>query len=300
MASVALHKEQLEALHKVELDLATADTDVAGSSGADVAGSSGVSSQSTEWDSESAVRRALVIRHGETDFNADGRIQGVLESQLTDAGRSQARVVGAWLAATDDIVDRVVVSPKERTMQTLDEIEAECAKVGVALPAREPRFDLREIELTPWQGMKKPEIKAQDNAAWEAWKNTPCEFVFATGHAPLQDLYARAGAEWDNLHATPPGTTTLVVAHGAFNRVFLAQALGLPIEAFQDDAFDFCNCECVELEWSEGERSFRWRRRHPTLTPWTTVDEEQARFAALQERPIVSSQYDDPGSSKGA
>merc|ERR1719201_454712 len=46
--------------------------------------------------------RALLVRHGETDFNAEGKIQGTLESVLTEAGRSQAQGLGAWLAATED------------------------------------------------------------------------------------------------------------------------------------------------------------------------------------------------------
>jgi broad specificity phosphatase PhoE len=148
----------------------------------------------------------------------------------------------------------------------------------------------------------KPEIRERDAAAWEAWKVSPCEFAFPNGHAPLQDLYARAGTEWAHLRdSSAPGTTTLVVAHGAFNRVFLAQALGLPIEAFMDDSFDFVNCECVEFEWSDTERSFRWRRRHPVPSAWRTLDEEQRRFAALQEGgPIASKQYAEPGSSKGS
>ena len=58
-----------------------------------------------------------------------------------------------------------------------------------------------------------------------------------------------------------PGTTTLVVAHGAFNRVFLAQALNLPIAAFLDDHFDCVNGECLEMEWSSRQRSAQNAKR---------------------------------------
>jgi len=292
---------------KEEIDVATVETDTAGLS-------SGVSEVSTLSDCEGevgdylqflrpAVRRAFLVRHGETDFNADGRIQGTLESQLTEKGRSQARETGAWLAtaAKQHGFDRVLVSPKDRTMQTLDEIEGELNKAGHVLPPREQRFDLREIELTPWEGMRRVEIKEADAAAWEEWKKRPCEFEFATGHAPLQDLYERAGSEWEYLHdTTSAGTSTLVVAHGAFNRVFLAQALNLPIAAFLDDHFDCCNGECLEMEWSDADRTFRWRRRFPKLSAWETWDEGQARFASHMENPIASKQYEEPGSSKGS
>jgi probable phosphoglycerate mutase len=245
--------------------------------------------------------RALLVRHGETDFNSQGRIQGTLESVLTDEGREQAGELGAWLAATKDgrSVDRVIVSPKVRTVETLAEIEAAFTAAAHPLPAREARFDLREIELTDWQGMRRQEIQKEDAAAWDVWKKEPMNFVFPkSGFAPLQDLWTRAGSEWEHLRDCTDGSTTLVVAHGAFNRCFVAQALGLPIESFLDDHFDFCNCECVEMEWSN-TGDLRWRRRNPRLTEWITLDEERLRFAG-HGGVIKSKQYEEPGSSKGA
>jgi len=95
-------------------------------------------------------RRLLLVRHGETDFNRAGRIQGTLESQLTDTGRSQAKVLGEYLAEFHaGSIDRVLCSPKARTRATLDEIEAAIDAAGMPrLPEREVRVDLRELELT--------------------------------------------------------------------------------------------------------------------------------------------------------
>ena len=118
---------------------------------------------------QQAPRRVLLVRHGETNFNAAGRIQGTLESQLTEAGHSQARRVGEWLAASQIPIDHVVVSPKARTLATLDEIEAAFATAGAGpLPKRLVRFDLREIELTSWEGQYRKDIQREDAAAWNA------------------------------------------------------------------------------------------------------------------------------------
>jgi broad specificity phosphatase PhoE len=234
-------------------------------------------------------RRVLFVRHGETDFNLAGKIQGTLESQLTEKGHAQARAVGAYLAAEyAGAIDRVLVSPKARTLATLDDIEAAFAAAGAALPERLVRRDLREIELTGWEGQCKKDIQRDDAAAWKAWKAAPADFVFPdSGFAPVPDLWDRVASEWQYLlDSTPPGTTTLVVAHGAFNRTFLAQICGLPISEYidsDDGRFGFTNCGCAEIEWTEAAEArdetfaeLRWRRQYPQAGAWSTQEEELA------------------------
>jgi len=239
---------------------------------------------------EEQSRRVLLVRHGETNFNAAGRIQGTLESQLTESGRAQAHELGRFLAASHGgSVDRVLCSPKARTLATLDEIEAAFADVGARLPERVVRYDLRELELTSWEGLYRKDIERDEPEAYRAWKTMPADFSFPTGHAPLPRLWERTASEWAHLRdTTPPGTTTLVVAHGAFNRAFLANIFGLPMSTFVDSdrgtRFGFVNCECVELEWSESSTgpTVRWRRRHPRLSEWATQDDERAAGAECE------------------
>jgi broad specificity phosphatase PhoE len=241
-------------------------------------------------------RRVIFVRHGETDFNLAGKIQGTLESQLTEKGHEQARRVGAFLASEyAGSIDRVLCSPKARTMATLDDIEAAFAAAGVALPERLVRRDLREIELTGWEGQCKKDIQREDAAAWKAWKEAPADFVFPSGFAPVPDLWERVSSEWQYLlDSTPPGTTTLVVAHGAFNRTFLALACGLPISEYidsDDGRFGFSNCGCAEVEWTQATldaaaeaaaeaEGLRWRRAYPQPGHWSSREEELA-LAAL-------------------
>ena len=136
--------------------------------------------------------RLLLVRHGETNYNADGRIQGRLESILTDKGHQQARDLGKWLAAAEQHVDRVFVSPRRRTRQTLAEIE----EYASSLPPAEVHAGLREIELTMWEGQNRKDLRGADGRSdadrWAYWKADPDRFVFEEdGHSPLGDLKDR-------------------------------------------------------------------------------------------------------------
>lgn len=230
--------------------------------------------------------RILLVRHGETNFNAAGRLQGRLESELTDKGHAQAKKLGAWMAEHISI-DRTYVSPRKRTRQTLGNVNvAFHAKSSEVLPVAEVRAGLREIELTVWEGQLKEDLKNRDDVErWAQWKATPSAFIFEEdGHAPLMDLFRRASEEWTFLReSTPPGSTSLVVAHGAFNRAFMLAALGLPLDdhGFQDDRFSFENCALVELQWPPGaSHATAWRKRYPAQSEWITREQELERRAA--------------------
>ena len=174
-------------------------------------------------------------------------------------------------------------SPKKRTRQTLAGIES---AQTLALPAAEVRPGLREIELTVWEGKLKSDLLEND-PRWEVWNAKPASFVFAEdGHAPLGDLKRRAAEEWAALvAATPAGSTSLVVAHGAFNRVLLLTALGLPVDdfGFKDGHFAFENCALVELRWEPGDtHAAAWRKRYPTESEWRSREVEATRRAEVE------------------
>ena len=223
--------------------------------------------------------RLLLVRHGQTNFNAEGRLQGRLESELTDVGHQQAQALGKWIANHEAHIRQSFVSVRYRTHQTLANIEA----YATNLPTAEVRPGLREIELTAWEGQLKSDVSHSDGERWAQWKAHPDGFVFSEdGHSPLGDLQTRASGEWTALlQATPPGTTSLVVAHGAFNRAFLLTALGLPVDdyGFRDVAkrFDLANCAVVELIWAAGAaHASAWRLRYPSETAWSSREEELA------------------------
>jgi probable phosphoglycerate mutase len=106
----------------------------------------------------------IIARHGRTEANAAGRLQGRLDLPLDDVGRAQAAAMAATLATTSGGVGRIVTSPLVRTRQTAEAIaEATGASVEV---------DERWIELDygGYDGLSLGEVPA---SVWSAWRNDP-------------------------------------------------------------------------------------------------------------------------------
>ena len=104
-----------------------------------------------DWGSASG-HRFLFLRHGKTNYNAEGRIQGSTDfSRLTEEGEAQASSVGRILS--DIHIDSVFVSPLTRARMTL-----ELAAAGSGRNLSDSAMvldDLREVDLHEWEGMLK-------------------------------------------------------------------------------------------------------------------------------------------------
>lgn len=88
-----------------------------------------------------------LMRHGQTEFNVAGRVQGRCDSPLTSRGREQARIAASWLAEQGLVFDRMCASPLGRTRATLDVVRRELA---LRAPACEPASSaLPPIEFLP-------------------------------------------------------------------------------------------------------------------------------------------------------
>ena len=98
------------------------------------------------------VRRLLLVRHGQTDFNAGSRMQGQLDTELSDLGRAQAAAAAEVLSKHHPLV--IVSSDLRRAYDTA---VALAERTGV--PVR-PDTRLRETHLGDWQGMTHTEVDA--------------------------------------------------------------------------------------------------------------------------------------------
>ena len=217
------------------------------------------------------AQRFLIARHGETNFNAEGRIQGTLDtSVLTARGVRQAEELGCYIADEELArISKVWVSPMTRARQTLACIEAACG----TLPAAVVRDDLREIELHTWEGKLKSEVM---DTGWARWKADPASFIMDDGARPLPDLWERAVGNWVALRREAP-PCSLVVSHGALGRCMVAAALGGTMDTFRDPRFQFDNCELVEVAWAPGAPAAAcWRRLHRTRSSWEAAEDALA------------------------
>lgn len=164
-----------------------------------------------------------LIRHGETDFNAEKRLQGRRDIALNETGRQQAAASGLCLhsvlhaPATLDYI----ASPLSRARETMEII-----RTRLGLPVQHYRTDerLAEIAFGEWEGLSWNEIERAQPALYEARVADPVNFVPAGGeNYPM--VFERLGA----LLATVQRDTVLV-AHAGILRSCLALLAGIELQ----------------------------------------------------------------------
>lgn len=172
------------------------------------------------------TRTWYLVRHGETEWNAGGRMQGQLDSRLTARGRAQASGTG-WLLGRLG-VDAVFASPLGRVRETLAIV---AAHVDVA-----PVFDdrLREWTGGAWDGELYADLPRRWPEEWAAW-TADRYHQRAPGGESFVDLAIRARAFVETANAVA-ARRVAVVAHGWINRTLAQALLGLtPTETMAID-----------------------------------------------------------------
>lgn len=183
--------------------------------------------------------RLLLIRHGETVWNAERRFTTRSDVELSQAGIDQARAAARALAGT--AIDRVYCSPLVRARKTAELV------VAGRRPAPPITVDerLTEIDSGPFEGLTTDEIEAGPLAApFRAW-HTDVDPVYPDGAEPFEAALARAGSFLDE-HREEPGTT-LVASHGSLVRLIVASyLLGAPPAAHRRLWLDNCRLAVIE------------------------------------------------------
>jgi phosphoserine phosphatase len=165
----------------------------------------------------------LLVRHGETPWNREGRYQGRTDVPLSSEGESQVAALGARLVDVEIAI--AIASPLSRARRTA---EAILASRSVPL---EIDPGLLEISHGAWEGSLAAEIERTDAALIDAWRRRPDRDLPAgPGAETLGDVEARAWPVLDRACSRLRGEeTALIVAHDAVNRALLCRVLGLPL-----------------------------------------------------------------------
>ncbi len=202
----------------------------------------------------------LLTRHGLTD-PPNVMLGGQLDVPLTPEGRRQAEALARRLEGVR--VDRIVASPMLRALET-----AQIVATGRPIEVDER---LRELDYGRWEGLTYPEIDARDPDLRQRWENDPASHASPGGESGndvgerargfLESLLREANAMGGEGEPARQGTDgvrrslrdpagggtghepapdepetelrILVVAHGTFNRVLLAVALGVPVRDYR-------------------------------------------------------------------
>jgi broad specificity phosphatase PhoE len=183
--------------------------------------------------------RLFAVRHGITDWNALGRIQGHSQSELTDTGRKQAEAISDRLAG--ERIDAIYSSDLNRAMDTARAIARPHA-LAVHADAR-----LREAAYGDWEGRTMDELRLLYPETVTQWMTEPVA-VAPTGGESLEQVAARVGSLLDEFRARPTEEQIVVVGHGGSIRALLCLALNLPQGYSRRVRVDTASLSVVELK----------------------------------------------------
>jgi len=168
--------------------------------------------------------RYLLIRHGESMWNGERRIQGNQDPPLSPRGRRQAELLARRLRLDLRRAAAIYASPLRRAAET-----AEAVRAATGLPVF-PDPDLREMCLGKWEGMTVSEIQAAFPGTYEEWLADPLAHP-APGGEHLEAFARRVTAAFERIRAAQPGRDAILVSHGGPIKALLCYVLGLEIRS---------------------------------------------------------------------
>lgn len=169
------------------------------------------------------IRQLVLLRHGQTDYNATRRMQGQLDTDLSDLGRKQAAVVAEVVAGFDPLA--IVSSDLRRAYDTATAI-GDRAGLPVQIDSR-----LRETHLGEWQGLTHTDVDTVAPGARAAWR-ADATWAPPAGESRL-DVAARSTRVVDELldkYEDWGERPIVLVAHGGLIAALTAALLDLPVD----------------------------------------------------------------------
>ena len=163
------------------------------------------------------MKTLYLVRHGETAWNAEQRMQGWRDSALTDRGVRHAHTHATLLER--EAVQALVISPLGRARETAGIINA---KLG--LPTRVDAR-MKERSYGDWEGLTLDEIERRWPVEWAERRRDPFHFRPPGGES-LADLMGRVAAAIDEV-SSHDAERVAIVSHGMTGRALLAHVLGL-------------------------------------------------------------------------
>ena len=191
------------------------------------------------------TRGAIYLtRHGETEWNAQGRFQGRADSPLTERGLLQARSLAQALGPVR--LDAVYASPSERTMRTAKIVRGQR---GIPIIAAPP---LLEIDVGAWEGLTKAEADRDYPLARRVYEEDPAAYEPPLGGETFHDVRRRVLGFWQEMLQAAPGRSVLLVTHTVPLKLLLSEIEGRPLRRLWQEPF-IAQASLSEIE-VDGER----------------------------------------------
>jgi len=182
--------------------------------------------------------RLIVLRHGETDYNRQGRYQGSTDIELNESGKDQANVAAKNLTGFE--IDHIVSSPLKRALET-----AESVSITLKIPV-EINADFVERNMGLYEGLTREEI-GQQYPELNGWMVTRQFYASPPRGESLFDFSLRLH---DGLHALREaytGKKVLLVCHGG-----VARSINGIMRRVTDDqvfSYNLANCDTDSYDW---------------------------------------------------
>ncbi len=177
----------------------------------------------TELPTKGKNPRIILVRHGETDWNREGRFQGQIDIPLNDNGKAQAKA--ARTALKEVLIHKAYSSSMTRPLETAQIILSEHPGININLEK-----ELIEINHGQWEGKLEAEVKSNWGELLDLWKESPEKVQMPNGES-VQDVWDRAVKCWERISKSlSSNETALIVAHDAVNKTILCHLLGLTPE----------------------------------------------------------------------
>ena len=170
------------------------------------------------------MRRLYLIRHAQTAWNGENRLQGHSDRPLSRLGEEQARRLGERFAVHH--LRAIVTSALQRSRQTAHHIAS--GNGHAVRPVIEP--ELAEMHLGAWEGLTPEDIDERFDGAYRQWRIRPSAVVIP-GAEPLDTFRARVRRTLDRIVATLPEGESVAVSHGGVIAAVLADLLDADYDA---------------------------------------------------------------------
>jgi glucosyl-3-phosphoglycerate phosphatase len=211
------------------------------------------------------AERLIILRHGETDWNAQGRLNSWTDISLNEVGRNQARRAATALRHLR--ISSVLASPAARARQTIDEVLSSLSELeDFSPPTVNIDERLRELHFGPFESLTQHEIRAQGlTETFRVWRDETSQRS-PVGAETFESAEERATTLMSDVVAlvTP---VVLLVSHGHFSRILLSHCvLGTSAEYHRRLRFD--NGHLADIVIEEGK---------PRLTAFNTLELEPSK-----------------------
>ena len=182
----------------------------------------------------------ILIRHGETEWNSQKRMQGHSNSDLSLVGQAQIQALGQWMKNVP--FDLIYSSDSLRAKQTAEAI--------IQFSGHELKIDLRlrEKNLGVFEGLTSEEARERHPEVFRLFKTAGSKYVIDEGES-TQQLQDRALEIVDEIRIKHPEERVLLVTHGGFIRVVMKHSLGLSLET--PTRFLIRNTGVFRLVWED-------------------------------------------------